>query len=123
MKKKVIILLIFLVITLISIKYFEKYDENEYLRDVIVKIYSQNITFDNLKPFIKNSSQSIGTGFFISEDIILTASHVVQDSIRSDFTIPSIGKKKFKTELICFNPYFDIGLVLNFSLIFFLEKV
>ena len=109
--KKVIILLIFLVITLISIKYFEKYDENEYLRDIIVKIYSQNITYDNLKPFIKNSNQSIGTGFFISEDIILTASHVVQDSIRSDFTIPSIGKKKFKTELISFNPYFDIAIL------------
>ena len=111
MKKKVVILLMFLIITLISIKYFEKYDENEYLRDIIVKIYSQNITFDNLKPFIKTSSQSIGTGFFISEDIILTASHVVQNSIRIDFTIPSIGKKKFKTELICFNPYFDMALL------------
>lgn len=107
--KKVIILLIILII--ISIKYFEKYDANEYLRDIIVKIYSQNVTFDKLEPFRKSSDQTIGTGFFISDNIILTASHVVQDSIRIDITIPSVGKKKFKTELLCFNPYFDFALL------------
>lgn len=111
MEVKLLLLLTFFVIIL-TVKYLERYDENEYLRDIIVKIYSQNIKFDYIEPY-KNydSYESIGTGFFISKDIILTASHVVQDSIRLDITIPSIGKKKFKTEVICFNPYYDFALL------------
>ena len=102
----VILILIYL------IKPNENYDENDYLKDIIVKIYSQNIIHNFEEPY-KNleSYESIGTGFFIDKNLILTASHVVQDSIRLDITIPSIGKKKFKTELLCFNPYYDFAIL------------
>ena len=33
----------------------------------------------------------------LSENIILTASHVVEESIRVDVSIPLMGKKKYKT--------------------------
>ena len=108
---KVFILLILFVI-LYSFRYFEKYEDSDKFRDVIVKIFSQNIDYDYLEPYKNSDSyESIGTGFFIDTDTILTASHVVQDSIRLDITIPSIGKKKFKTELICFNPYYDFAIL------------
>lgn len=108
---KIFILFILFVI-LYSFRYLEKYDDNDNFRDVIVKIYSQNIDYDYLEPYKNSDSyESIGTGFFIDKDTILTASHVVQDSIRLDITIPSIGKKKFKTELICFNPFYDFAIL------------
>ena len=115
---KVFILLILFVI-LYSFRYFEKYEDSDKFRDVIVKIFSQNIDYDYLEPYKNSDSyESIGTGFFIDTDTILTASHVVQDSIRLDITIPSIGKKKFKTELICFNPYYYFAILKDINLEF-----
>jgi len=90
----------------------ESYNDNDYLKDIIVKIYSQNIKYNWLEPYKNDSShESIGTGFFISKNLILTASHVIEDSIRIDVTLPSIGKKKFRAEVVSIIPWFDIGLL------------
>ncbi len=112
MNIKYIIFIILIILTVIAYKTKEEYDKTEHFRDIIVKIYSQNITFDWLEPNKNESSyESIGTGFFISEDLILTASHVVEDSIRVDVSIPLMGKEKFKTKVISLNPYYDFALI------------
>ena len=107
--------ILYIVIFLVIIKLLrskETYNDNDYLKDIIVKIYSQNIEYNWLEPYKNDSShESIGTGFFISKDLILTASHVIEDSIRVDVTLPSIGKKKFRAEVVSINPWFDIGLL------------
>ena len=90
----------------------ESFENTSNLKNVIVKIYSQDIEFDFEEPYKNDESyESIGTGFFIKKDIILTASHVIQDSIRVDITIPKIGKKKFQAEVIAVHPHFDFGLL------------
>lgn len=112
MNIKYIIFIILIILTVIAYKTKEQYDKTEHFRDIIVKIYSQNITFDWLEPNKNESSyESIGTGFFISKDLILTASHVVEDSIRVDVSIPLMGKEKFKTKVISLNPYYDFALI------------
>jgi len=104
------IVIFFVLINLFSKN--ESYNDNDYLKDIIVKIYSQNLEYNWLEPYKNDSShESIGTGFFISKDLILTASHVIEDSIRVDVTLPSIGKKKFRAEVVSINPWFDIGLL------------
>lgn len=112
MKKEHILYIILLFIIIYLFRTTEKYDNTDILKDIIVKIYSQNIKFNWLEPYKNDSSyESIGTGFFITENLILTASHVIEKSIRVDVTIPSIGKKKFKAEVVSLNPYFDFALL------------
>ena len=90
--KLIYILYIFIFLLVIKlVRNKENYNDNDYLKDIIVKIYSQNIEYNWLEPYKNDSShESIGTGFFISKDLILTASHVIEDSIRVDVTLPSI---------------------------------
>ena len=107
-----ILYILILFIVIYSFKTREIYDSTDHLKDIIVKIYSQNIKFNWLEPYKNDSSyESIGTGFFIAEDIILTASHVIEKSIRVDITIPSIGKKKFKADVLSLQPYYDFALL------------
>jgi serine protease Do len=104
------IVVFFIIIRLVSNR--ELYSDNDYLKEIIVKIYSQNIKYNWIEPYkIDSSHESIGTGFFISKNLILTASHVIEDSIRIDVTLPSIGKKKFRAEVVSIIPWFDIGLL------------
>ena len=80
----------FTILAVLAYKTKEQYDNTEHFRDIIVKIYSQNLEYNWLEPYKNDSShESIGTGFFISKDLILTASHVIEDSIRVDVTLPS----------------------------------
>ena len=112
MRLKYVTFVLLLILTFFALKNKEQYDKTEHFRDMIVKIYSQNVTFDWIEPNKNESSyESIGTGFFISENIILTASHVVEESIRVDVSIPLMGKKKYKTTVLSINPYFDFALL------------
>ena len=112
MRLKYVTFLVLIILIYLGLKKKEEYDKTEHFRDMIVKIYSQNVTFDWLEPNKNESSyESIGTGFFISENIILTASHVVEESIRVDVSIPLMGKKKYLTDVMSINPYFDFALL------------
>jgi len=112
MKKEYILYILILFIIIYSFRTREIYDSTDHLKDIIVKIYSQNINFNWLEPYKNDSAyESIGTGFFITEDIILTASHVIEKSIRVDITIPSIGKKKFQADVLSLQPYYDFALL------------
>ena len=79
----------------------------------IVRILAQNIQYDWEIPFkFKEITGGIGSGFFIDlEGHILTCSHVVENSQEIFLELPSIGKKKFKADIISICPYYDLALL------------
>lgn len=79
----------------------------------VVRIISQKIDFDWNIPFkINDISASIGSGFFIDlKGHILTCSHVIDKSKKVYVQIPSIGKKRFETEIIGHCPDLDIAVL------------
>jgi serine protease Do len=90
----------------------------------IVRILSQSIAFDWKSPFNKSINiDSIGTGFFIDKNYIITCSHVIENAVKIYITIPSLGKEKYEAELISCCPYMDIALLktTNYDSSVFLE--
>ena len=78
----------------------------------IVRIRSMNINIDWQEPYKKDSSQSIGTGFFINnKGYLLTCSHVVEHAVKLLITIPSEGNEEYETEIMCIHPELDIALL------------
>ena len=79
----------------------------------IVRILAQNIQYDWEIPFkFKQITGGIGSGFFIDlQGHILTCSHVVENSQEILLQLPSIGKKKFKADIISICPYYDLALL------------
>ena len=78
-----------------------------------VKIISQKIVPDWIQPFKnKNTSKSIGSGFFIDmEGHILTCSHVVDDAVKIFVEIPNQGDEKIEVEVLGLCPDMDIALL------------
>jgi S1-C subfamily serine protease len=78
----------------------------------IVRIYVQSIEYDWTTPFNKTDTfDSVGTGFFIDSEHIITCYHVVENSITNLITIPSLGKKKYNVEFVSCCPSLDIALL------------
>jgi hypothetical protein len=78
----------------------------------IVRIISEGYDFDWKSPFNKSSNNnSIGTGFFIDSEYILTCCHVVENSLKIYINIPSLDKEKYEVELISCCPCLDIALL------------
>ena len=79
----------------------------------IVRIISQDIQYDWEMPFkFENVKSAIGSGFFIDlNGYIVTCAHVVQDSNEVYVQLPSIGKQKFKADIISICPYYDLALL------------
>ena len=65
MKKEYILYILILLMIIYLFRTKEIYDSTDHLKDIIVKIYSQNINFNWLEPYKNDSSyESIGTGFY-----------------------------------------------------------
>ena len=79
----------------------------------IVKVISHNLVFDWYAPFRSPyDSESIGTGFFISNDgLILTCCHVVDDSIKLEITLPQSGKKRYNVSILKLLPDYDLAIL------------
>lgn len=86
---------------------------NKKIYNSITKIVITNIILDNTRPYrIKENNVSIGAGFFIDkEGHILTAAHVIQDSIEIWINLPIHGKKNYKAEIVCVYPDFDLAII------------
>ena len=78
-----------------------------------VKVISQKIIPDWIHPYKnKNTSKSIGSGFFIDmEGHILTCSHVVDDAVKIFIEIPNQGDEKIEVEVLGLCPDMDIALL------------
>lgn len=85
----------------------------ELFHQTICKITAHNVVHDWYAPFRSPyENESIGTGFFISNDgYILTCSHVVEDAIKLEITIPILGKKKYSAKIISISPDYDIAVL------------
>ena len=63
----------------------------------IVKLISTENNINWYAPYKTiEQNESIGTGFFINNNLILTCAHVVDKSIQILFTVPINGKKNIR---------------------------
>ena len=87
--------------------------EQKKIYNSIVKIITTMVEFDNLIPYnIKKQNKSVGAGFFIdNKGHILTAAHVVKNTIDIWLRIPEFGKKIYKGDIICVYPDFDLAII------------
>ena len=83
------------------------------INNSVVKIINNSIIPDIILPYNKNiHKKTSGAGFFINDKgYIITASHVVTESIELWVKISSEGQKIFKAEIICIYPAFDIAII------------
>jgi S1-C subfamily serine protease len=78
-----------------------------------VKVISQKINPDWIHPYKnKNTSKSIGSGFFIDmEGHILTCAHVIDEAVKIFVEIPNQGDEKIEVEVLGLCPDMDIALL------------
>ena len=78
----------------------------------VVKLVVSNVTFDFSQPFNKSDQNiSIGTGFLIDTQHIVTAAHVIRDSNSFIINFPETGQTIFHGDIVAVYPAFDIALL------------
>ena len=78
----------------------------------VVKLIVSNVKFDFTQPFNKSDQNiSIGTGFLIDNEHIVTAAHVIKDSNSFIINFPESGQTIFRGDIISVYPEFDIGVL------------
>lgn len=79
----------------------------------VVKIISNTATIDLKIPYkMSGQGQSVGTGFYIDKKgYILTAAHVIENSVELWINMPQYGKKIYKATIVSVYPAFDLGII------------
>ncbi|MFH1831838.1 MAG: trypsin-like peptidase domain-containing protein [bacterium] len=83
----------------------------EQKKDAVVQIFAYGCQYNLFEPFkMPENFSSTGTGFFINNDgDILTAYHVVAQSVSLEIQIPSLGKERFPVIFIGGCPHKDVA--------------
>ena len=67
---------------------------------------------DLFTPYLGNvTNKKFGSGNFISDRHIMTNHHVVEDCETLYFSVPVIGKEKFKCKVVCYNFDLDYAIL------------
>jgi hypothetical protein len=94
------------------------------LNNSIIKIITYTIDYNWYNPYkISDDNKSTGTGFFISNNYILTCAHVIDKATNIVFTLPLSGKKTYEAEIIgiCYDKDIAILKPKNYNSKFYLE--
>jgi S1-C subfamily serine protease len=91
--------------------------EGQFFFETVVQVHSFIPEVNPIAPFqISGTKRGLGSGFFITENIFMTAAHVVLRTYKNTgvkITVPSIGHDKmFSCRIITIIPEIDIALVL-----------
>jgi len=83
------------------------------VKDTVVQVFSYIAAIDLLEPYkTPHQKAATGTGFFIDDQgHIITNAHVVDQAVDIRITIPSLGKKYIKVNLISICHDYDIALL------------
>jgi serine protease Do len=86
------------------------------IKDTVVQIFAQKAMVDILQPYKSpTQAQATGSGFFISEDEIVTNAHVVDQAKATKngiyIQVPSLGKEQIDVELVGLSPGRDLALL------------
>lgn len=83
------------------------------LQDTVVQIFVNKSEISILEPYrVPEQTQSLGSGFFISESgEIVTNAHVANQASSLLIQIPSFGKRQFEADLVGIMPEKDFALL------------
>lgn len=81
--------------------------------NAVVKIESCVNNFDHFSPFLKNTpkTENSGSGFFISQDEILTNYHVIKNTCSLTIKMKALGTEKLSVDLVGVCPSLDLALL------------
>ncbi len=88
-------------------------DVQRALKDTVVQLFVQRARFNWLEPFKPPvQDESLGSGFFISEDgHFISNFHVVEEASSIHIQVPSLGKEQFAAEVVGVSPERDVALL------------
>ena len=82
------------------------------LSHLCVRIENEYYMEDLFTPYLGNvTNKKFGSGNFISDRHIMTNHHVVEDCETLYFSVPVIGKEKFKCKVVCYNFDLDYAIL------------
>ena len=81
-------------------------------KESICRIVSLSVSHDWYAPYRSPyEGESVGTGFFIDKNLILTCAHCVDESIKLEVTIPNKGKDIYSAKIIHCSFDYDLALL------------
>ena len=90
--------------------------ENKHVLDLaeknVVRIECENVIQNIMIPYQKKTmGNSFGSGFFISNNHILTNHHVIETSTKIFINIPYVGKQTYIATLVCYSIENDYAIL------------